>query len=151
MTPMLQCSDARLERHCKRQSAVHRINLEGRAVVVDNNPVQRQQPIVRRIIHWPVGLWNRNAIGQVRSTHVLNLISIVISGLLVGLAAQFLYPGTVEMGLGRTILLGIGGSLVAGLAANWSTGRGSGEGANRAGCLASIVGAMVLIFIGRNL
>jgi len=81
---------------------------------------------------------------------VFNLISILISGLMVGLAARFLYPGSVEMGLGRTILLGIAGSLVAGLAANW--GNRNAKGAiNRAGCLASIVGAIVLIFIGRNL
>jgi uncharacterized membrane protein YeaQ/YmgE (transglycosylase-associated protein family) len=54
------------------------------------------------------------------------------------------------MGLGRTVLLGIAGSLVAGLATSWGSGERSG-GINRAGCLASIVGAMVLIFIGRNL
>lgn len=85
-----------------------------------------------------------------RREYVFNLISIVFSGLIVGLAAQFLYPGTVDMGWGRTILLGIAGSLVAGLATKWGSGdRSSGMG--RAGCLASIVGAMVLIFIGRNL
>jgi hypothetical protein len=81
---------------------------------------------------------------------VFKVISIVISGLLVGLAARFLYPGPVEMGLGRTILLGIAGSLVAGFAASWSS-RDGGGGLNRAGCLASIIGAMVLIFIGRHL
>jgi uncharacterized membrane protein YeaQ/YmgE (transglycosylase-associated protein family) len=84
---------------------------------------------------------------------VFNIISIVFSGLIVGFAARFLYPGAVEMGLGRTILLGIGGSLLAGLAASWSTrdsGGGSG-GVNRAGCIASVIGAMVLIFIGRHL
>ncbi|MFM9936922.1 MAG: GlsB/YeaQ/YmgE family stress response membrane protein [Novosphingobium sp.] len=81
---------------------------------------------------------------------MFNLISIVFSGLVVGLAARFLYPGAVEMGLGRTILLGIAGSLIAGLAANWGRREGA-SGINRAGCLASIVGAMVVIFIGRHL
>jgi uncharacterized membrane protein YeaQ/YmgE (transglycosylase-associated protein family) len=81
---------------------------------------------------------------------MFKLISIVFGGLIVGLAARYLYPGAVEMGLGRTILLGIGGSLVAGLAVSWGNPRG-GSGVNRAGCLASIVGAMVLIFIGRHL
>lgn len=80
---------------------------------------------------------------------MLNLISIVISGLLTGLAARFFYPGTVEMGLGRTILLGVAGSLVAGFAASMVRQDKSG-GISRAGCLASILGAMVLIFIGRN-
>jgi uncharacterized membrane protein YeaQ/YmgE (transglycosylase-associated protein family) len=81
---------------------------------------------------------------------VFRIFSIVISGLLVGLAARYLYPGPVEMGLGRTILLGVAGSLVAGLAASWGD-RDSGGGVSRAGCLASIIGAMVLIFIGRHL
>ena len=81
---------------------------------------------------------------------MFKVISIVIGGLMVGLAARFLYPGPVEMGLGRTILLGIAGSLVAGFAASWGSGERSG-GINRAGCLASIIGAMVLIFIGRHL
>jgi len=81
---------------------------------------------------------------------VFNLISIVFGGLMVGIAARFFYPGTVEMGLGRTILLGIAGSLIAGFAASWASGERGGE-INRAGCLASIVGAMVVIFVGRNL
>ncbi|WP_295530285.1 GlsB/YeaQ/YmgE family stress response membrane protein [Novosphingobium sp. Chol11] len=82
---------------------------------------------------------------------MFNLISIVLSGLIVGFAARFFYPGEIEMGLGRTILLGIGGALVAGLAASWSGKRSFGEGVNRAGCIASVLGAMLLIFIGRNL
>lgn len=79
---------------------------------------------------------------------MFNLLSIMLSGLLVGLAARFLYPGAIEMGLLKTILLGIGGSLLAGLVAS----RGQTDGPfNRAGCLASIVGAMVIIFIARHL
>ena len=81
---------------------------------------------------------------------MFNLISIIFSGLVVGLAARFFYPGVVEIGLLRTILLGVAGSLLAGFAASWASGE-RGGGINRAGCLASIVGAMVLIFIGRNL
>jgi len=80
---------------------------------------------------------------------MFKLISILVSGLCVGLAARFLYPGPVPMGLGRTILLGIAGSLLAGFAASW--GEKDRGGISRAGCLASIVGAMVLIFIGRHL
>lgn len=80
---------------------------------------------------------------------MFKLISIVVSGLCVGLAARYLYPGSVPMGLGRTILLGIAGSLVAGLAAGW--GSNDGGKVSRAGCIASVLGAMVLIFIGRHL
>ncbi len=78
---------------------------------------------------------------------MFNLIGAIFSGLFIGALARFFYPGVIEMGIGMTILLGVGGSLLAGLVA----GRGSfGEGFNRAGCLSSVIGAMVLIFIGRH-
>ena len=50
-----------------------------------------------------------------------------------------------------TILLGVGGSLLGGLITASRSGAGLGEGFNRAGCLASVLGAMALIFIGRAL
>ena len=77
---------------------------------------------------------------------MLNIVGAIISGLVIGVLARFLYPGVVDMGWVMTILLGVGGSLLAGLV----TSRGSSE-FHRAGCLASIIGAMVLIFIGRHL
>ena len=76
---------------------------------------------------------------------MFNIIGAIISGLVVGALARFLYPGDVPMGWGMTILLGVGGSLLAGLIAN----RGNGQGFNRGGCLASVLGGMALIFIGR--
>jgi len=77
---------------------------------------------------------------------MLNIISIIVSGLVVGILARFFYPGAVDMGLLKTILLGVGGSLLAGLIAS----RGNSAGSiNRAGCLASVIGAIVLIFLGR--
>ena len=75
---------------------------------------------------------------------MFNIIGAIFSGLIIGVLARFFYPGAVEMGWIATILLGIGGSLLAGLV----TSRGSSE-FSRAGCLASILGAIVLIFIGR--
>ncbi len=77
---------------------------------------------------------------------MFNIIGAVISGLVVGALARWFYPGDVQMGWGMTILLGVGGSLIAGLL----TSRGS-DGFSRAGCLASIVGGMALIFAGRML
>jgi uncharacterized membrane protein YeaQ/YmgE (transglycosylase-associated protein family) len=77
---------------------------------------------------------------------MINIISAIISGLIIGVLARFLYPGSVDMSWVATILLGIGGSLIAGLV----TSRGSSD-FNRAGCLASVVGAVVLIFLGRLL
>lgn len=77
---------------------------------------------------------------------MINIISAIISGLFIGVFARYFYPGAVNMGWIATILLGIGGSMLAGLI----TSRGSGD-FNRAGCLASLVGAIALIFIGRAL
>ena len=77
---------------------------------------------------------------------MLNVLSAIIVGLIVGVLARFFDPGPVEMGWIATILLGIGGSLAAGLV----TSRGARQ-FHRAGFLASIVGAMVLIFLGHLL
>jgi uncharacterized membrane protein YeaQ/YmgE (transglycosylase-associated protein family) len=82
---------------------------------------------------------------------MVNIIGAVISGLIIGLLARFFYPGAVEMNWLVTLLLGIGGSLLAGLATASRSQGGIGEGVSRGGCLASIIGAMVLIFIGRQL
>ena len=75
---------------------------------------------------------------------MLNILGAIITGAIIGVLARFFYPGPVDMNWLWTILLGIGGSLLAGLVVH----RGQ-AGVHRAGCLASIVGAIVLIFIGR--
>lgn len=77
---------------------------------------------------------------------MLNILAAIVSGLVVGALARFFYPGEVELGWLSTIGLGIAGSLLAGLI--FSRGR---PGFHRAGCLASILGAMALILIGRLL
>lgn len=73
-----------------------------------------------------------------------NIISAIFSGLVIGALARFFYPGDVPMGWIATILLGIGGSLLASLAVT----RGRGD-FSRPGCLASVLGGMALILIGR--
>ena len=77
---------------------------------------------------------------------MLNIFGAIVSGLVVGALARLFYPGAVEMGWIATILLGVGGSLLAGLV--FHRGRG---GFHRAGCLSSILGAMALILIARLL
>lgn len=75
---------------------------------------------------------------------MINVIGAIISGAIVGALARWFYPGEIEMGWLATIGLGIGGSLLAGLI----TSRGNRE-FSRAGCLASLLGALALIFLGR--
>ena len=74
---------------------------------------------------------------------MLNIVGAIVSGLIVGALARWFYPGAVEMGWIATILLGIAGSFAAGMV----TTRGR-AGFHQAGCLASVVGAIVLIFVG---
>ena len=78
---------------------------------------------------------------------MLNLIGAAISGLFIGALARWFYPGPIPMGWIETILLGIGGSVVANLIIT----RGKGDGVDRAGCIASVLGAMVIIFLVRAL
>jgi len=77
---------------------------------------------------------------------MLNVLSAIVVGLIVGVLARFFYPGAVNMSLLWTMILGIAGSLLAGLL----TSRGA-SGFHRAGFIASILGAMLLIFVGRML
>jgi len=76
---------------------------------------------------------------------MLNLIGAAISGLIIGALARWIYPGPVDLGLIQTMLLGVGGSIVANLAIT----RGRADGVDRAGCLGSVLGAMALIFLVR--
>jgi uncharacterized membrane protein YeaQ/YmgE (transglycosylase-associated protein family) len=82
---------------------------------------------------------------------MFNLIGAVVSGLVIGWLARFFYPGLVPLGWIMTVLLGIGGSLLASLFGTWASGGHYRGGFNRAGCLSSVLGAMVLIFVGRHL
>ncbi len=77
---------------------------------------------------------------------MFNIIGAIVAGLVIGILARWFYPGDVEMGWIATILLGICGSLFAGLVVT-----SGGKQYQRAGCLASVLGAMALIFIGRAL
>lgn len=79
---------------------------------------------------------------------MLNIISAIITGLIVGALARFVYPGPVPMGWVMTCLLGIGGAVVANLVI--TRGRSTG-GLSGAGFFASLVGALALIFLFRVL
>ncbi|MBB1653409.1 MULTISPECIES: GlsB/YeaQ/YmgE family stress response membrane protein [Delftia] len=75
---------------------------------------------------------------------MMSLIGTLIVGLVVGLLARALKPGDDSLGWIMTILLGVAGSFLAsyvGVAMGWY------EAGQPAGWIASIVGAVVILFI----
>ena len=78
----------------------------------------------------------------------MGLIGTLFVGLVVGAIARLVMPGGQKMGWIMTILLGIGGSFVAGFvgqALGWYT---AGQGA---GWIASVLGAVVLLLAVQKL
>ena len=74
----------------------------------------------------------------------MHFIWSIIIGFVVGLIARALMPGPNPMGFIMTTLLGVVGSLIAswvGQQMGWYTAGGN------AGFIASVIGAMVLLFI----
>lgn len=74
----------------------------------------------------------------------MGLIFAACSGLLVGALARFFYSGRQDMGILKTMLLGLGGGFVAGLIGRIVGWYPAGQGA---GLIASVLGAMLLIWI----
>jgi uncharacterized membrane protein YeaQ/YmgE (transglycosylase-associated protein family) len=72
------------------------------------------------------------------------IIGTIVVGLIVGALARFVMPGRQSMGWIMTILLGVGGSLLAGFVGQAVGWYQPGQGA---GWIASIVGAVVLLFV----
>ena len=78
----------------------------------------------------------------------MGLIGTIVVGLIVGAIARFILPGEQKMGWILTILLGIGGSMAAGFIGQALGWYKAGEGA---GWIASVVGALVLLFVVQKL
>jgi uncharacterized membrane protein YeaQ/YmgE (transglycosylase-associated protein family) len=74
----------------------------------------------------------------------MGIIGTIIVGLIVGALARFIMPGEQKMGWILTILLGIGGSMAAGFVGQALGWYRAGQGA---GWIASVVGALVLLFV----
>jgi uncharacterized membrane protein YeaQ/YmgE (transglycosylase-associated protein family) len=74
------------------------------------------------------------------------IIGWIIFGLIVGLIARLLMPGTQSMGLIMTILLGVAGSFVGGYIASIATGRSLSD-AGPSGWIGAVLGALLLLFL----
>lgn len=74
---------------------------------------------------------------------MFGLIGMIISGLIVGALAKVLMPGKDPGGWVVTCLLGIGGSVVAGIIGRTLGWYGEGEAA---GWIMSILGALLLLW-----
>ncbi len=74
----------------------------------------------------------------------MGIIGTILVGLIVGALARFLLPGEQKMGWILTCLLGIAGSFIAGFVGQSLGWYAVGE---PAGWIASVVGAIVLLFI----
>jgi hypothetical protein len=57
---------------------------------------------------------------------MFRILGALISGFIIGILARWLYPGSVHMHMGTTILLGIGGSLLADAASRRGAGAARG-------------------------
>ena len=74
------------------------------------------------------------------------IIGWIIFGLIVGLLARFLMPGTQSMSLIMTTLLGVAGSFVGGYIASLATGHSMSE-AGPSGWIGAVLGALLLLFL----
>ena len=75
---------------------------------------------------------------------MMHLLGTLIVGLVVGALARFVMPGEQKMGWILTCVLGVAGSFLAGLVGQQLGWYQAGQGA---GWIASVVGAVVLLFI----
>lgn len=75
---------------------------------------------------------------------MMSILGTLFVGLIVGLIARALKPGDDKLGLIMTSILGVAGSFVASYA---GAALGLYKQGDAAGWIASIVGAMVLLFI----
>ncbi|MFM5924343.1 MAG: GlsB/YeaQ/YmgE family stress response membrane protein [Novosphingobium sp.] len=80
----------------------------------------------------------------------MKYVHMAIVGLVIGILARYVYPGAVEMGLIKSAVLGVAGSFLAGFVGTMFD-KEPGTQLKPAGFIWSIVGALVLIFVARQL
>jgi uncharacterized membrane protein YeaQ/YmgE (transglycosylase-associated protein family) len=78
---------------------------------------------------------------------MLHILWSIVVGFFAGLIARAVYPGANPMGLLKTTLLGIAGSIVGGLIARLIWKPAPGQKFHMGGFLLSIVGARIVLFV----
>lgn len=78
-------------------------------------------------------------------------LRICFVGLIIGLLARFLVPGNDSMGLIASMLLGFGGSVVGGVVPKLINPAKAREPFSPAGFGGSLLGAVLLVVVGRVL
>jgi len=76
----------------------------------------------------------------------MGILTWVVMGLIVGVVAKFIMPGTGPGGIIATIILGIVGALVGGFIGT-TLGLGSIRGFDPASFLLALAGAIVILFL----
>lgn len=76
----------------------------------------------------------------------MGILTWIVMGLIVGVLAKFIMPGTGPGGIIATIILGIVGALIGGFVGT-ELGLGSVTGFNVVSFLLAIAGAVILLFL----
>lgn len=77
----------------------------------------------------------------------MSLLAFLIIGLIAGLIARAVTPGTQSMGLIATTLLGIVGSFVGGMVSSLIYSRGNWLDLHPTGILFSVIGSIVVLLL----
>ena len=80
-----------------------------------------------------------------------HLIASLIVGLIIGLCARFLLPGSDPMGFWMTAILGVAGSLVGGVIGGLISKPAPGSKFHPAGFILSVICSILLLVIWRYL
>ncbi|OBU07223.1 GlsB/YeaQ/YmgE family stress response membrane protein [Morganella psychrotolerans] len=76
----------------------------------------------------------------------MNFLSWIIFGLIAGILAKWVMPGTYDIGFIMTIILGVAGSVVGGYISVFF-GKGRVDGFNFGSFVVAVIGAMVVLFL----
>jgi uncharacterized membrane protein YeaQ/YmgE (transglycosylase-associated protein family) len=74
----------------------------------------------------------------------MQILGLILIGLVIGVLARLLLPGRQKIGLGLTLLLGVGGALVGGIVAS-ALGTGDIFELNFLGTIVGVIAAVAMI------